>query len=111
MQQKIRDGMQKTFAPGDEPLLQLPASGVSADDLRKKLAFKVYLGTHCTPNIQQHECSSAGLMRMTARGCHVCCAHPRQLFARLVMGPCQRLACRPIASACVAWRLSAISGC
>ena len=43
LQQKIRDGMQKTFAPGDEPLLQLPSAGVSADDLRKKLAFKVCL--------------------------------------------------------------------
>ena len=41
VQQKIRDGMQKTFAPGDEPLLALPSAGVSADDLRKKLSFKV----------------------------------------------------------------------
>ena len=41
VQQKIRDGMQKTFAPGDEPLLTLPPAGVSADDLRKKLTFKV----------------------------------------------------------------------
>ena len=46
VQQKIRDGMQKTFAPGDEPLLQLPSAGVSADDLRKKLAFKVCLCSH-----------------------------------------------------------------
>ena len=41
LQAKIRDGMTQTFTPGDEPLLQLPEAGISAAELRKKLAFKV----------------------------------------------------------------------